>query len=86
MIKFTAPEDRIVRINGNSHDTERDHSEDKEKKILKLLSSDPSLAVTQLSEKLGCSRKPVAACLKKLKEKHKIVRVGFSRKGYWRIV
>lgn len=51
MIKFPAPEDRIVRINGNSHDTERDHPEDKEKKILKLLSSDPSLTVTQLSEK-----------------------------------
>ncbi len=55
MIKFTASEDRIVRINGNSHDTERDHPEDKEKKILKLLPSDPSLTVTQLSEKLGCS-------------------------------
>lgn len=64
MIKFTAPEDRIVRINGNSHDTERDYPEDKEKKKLKLLSSDPSLTVTRLSEKLGCSRKTVAACLK----------------------
>ncbi|MDD6448830.1 MAG: ATP-binding protein [Lachnospiraceae bacterium] len=51
MIKFTTSEDRIVRINGNRHDTERDHPEDKEKKILKLLSSDPSLTVTQLSEK-----------------------------------
>ena len=51
VIKFTAPEDRIVRINGNRHDTERDHPEDKEKKILKLLSSDPLLTVTQLSEK-----------------------------------
>lgn len=86
MIKFTAPEDRIVRMNGNSHDPESDHPEDKEMKILKLLSSDPSLTVTQLSEKLGCSRKTVAACLKKLKEKHKIVRVGSSRKGCWRIV
>ena len=46
MIKFTTPEGRIVRMNGNNHDPESDHPEDKEEKILKLLSSDPSLTVT----------------------------------------
>ena len=49
MIKFTASEDRIIRVT------------DKEQELLILLAEDPDYTMPQLAERLGVSRKTVAA-------------------------
>lgn len=77
MIKFTAPEDRVIRVT--------DKVTDKEREILTLLTEDPGYTMSQLAEQLGISRKTVAVRLKKLKESGLIKRVGSDRKGYWEL-
>ena len=50
-----------------------------------LLAENPGYTMPQLAERLGVSRKTVAARLKKLKEEGLIERVGSDRKGYWKL-
>ena len=52
MIKFTAPEDRIVRT---FYGRVTDRVTDDEKRILTLLLEDPAYTYTSLSEKFGLS-------------------------------
>lgn len=89
MIKFTAPEDRIVRVNDGVNVQVNDevnvHLGEKEKLILRLLSIDPGYTVTQLSDQAGVSRKTIAGYIKKLKDMGLIQRIGSSRNGYWKI-
>ncbi len=89
MIKFTGPEDRIVRVSGRLSEklSEKlsDKLSDKEQKTLELLLDDPGYTSPQIAEKLNVSRVSVTKYLKSLKEKGFIERVGSDRKGYWRI-
>ena len=78
MIKFTAPVDRVIRVTVKVTD--------KEQTVLTLLAEDPGYTMPQLAERLGVSRKTVAARLKKLKEAGLIVRIGSDRKGYWKLL
>ncbi len=82
MIKFPAPEDRVIRV------TERVTVKvtDKEQELLTLLTEDPGYTMPQLAERLSVSRKTVAARLKKLKEDGLIERIGSDRKGYWKLL
>ena len=77
MVKFTAPEDRIVRVTKEVTD--------KEKKVLELLYEDPGFTMPALAEKMNVSRKSIASYLKTLKEKGVVVRVGGRKEGYWKI-
>ena len=77
MIKFTAPEDKIIRVT--------DRVTDQEKKVLELLYVDPGFTMPVLAKRMKVSRKSVANYLKSLKEKNIIERVGSDRKGYWKI-
>ena len=77
MIKFTAPEDKIIRVT--------DRVTDQEKKVLELLYEDPGFTMPVLAKRMKVSRKSVANYLKSLKEKNIIERVGSDRKGYWKI-
>ena len=77
MIKFTAPEDKIIRVT--------DRVTDLEKKVLELLYVDPGFTMPVLAKRMKVSRKSVANYLKSLKEKNIIERVGSDRKGYWKI-
>ena len=90
MIKFTAPEDRTIRVTGRVTDrvTDKvtDRVTDKEQVLLTLLTEDPGYTLSQLAERLGVSRKTVAVRLKKLKESRLIERVGSDRKGYWKVM
>ena len=85
MIKFTGPEDRIVRVNNKVNDRVNVHVNDRESALLNYLAQDPGYTVTQLAEMMNVSRKTIAGYLKALKEKGAIERIGTSRTGYWKI-
>lgn len=86
MIKFTAQEDRIVHLMSNGvTDKVTDKVTDSERKVLVLLMEDPSYTYQDLANKVGVSRKTIAEKIKTLKEKSVIMRVGTSKKGYWKI-
>lgn len=82
IIKFTAPEDRVIRVTVKV----TDKVTDKEQELLTLLAEDPGYTMPQLAERLSVSRKTVAARLKKLKEAGLIERIGSDRKGYWKLL
>ena len=94
MVKFIAPEDRTVRQNNRVNDEVNDRVNDKvndkissnEYKLLNYLIEDPGYTVSQLSDKLGVSRKTISTYQKKLKASGIIRRVGSDRKGYWEIL
>ena len=81
MVKFTGPEDRIIRVT----DRVTEKVTDKEREILKLIYEDPGCTTSVMAEKLSVTRKTVGVYIKSLKEKNVIERVGSDRKGYWRI-
>ncbi len=85
MIKFTGPEDRIVRVNNKVNDRVNVHVNDRESALLNYLAQDPGYTVTQLAEMMNVSRKTIAGYLKALKEKGAIERIGTTRTGYWKI-
>ena len=90
MIKFTGPEDRIIRVtdkvtNGVT-DEVTDNVTDRERQILQLLIEDSGYTMPQLAKKKTVSRKTVAGYLRSLKEKGIIERVGTTRRGHWEIL
>ena len=89
MIKFTCPEDRIIRVSGRLSEKLSEKLSDKlsqkEQKTLELLIEDPGYTSVQIAEKLNVSRVSVTKYLKTVKEKGLIERIGSDRKGYWRI-
>lgn len=98
MIKFTAPEDRVVysgrrvtekvteRVTERVTDKVTDRVTVKEYRILQMVLEDPAYTLQELAEKLGVSRKTIAAHIKSLKEKGIIQRVGSDRKGHWKVI
>ena len=88
MIKFTGPEDRIVRVTDKVTEKVIDQVIDKvterEYAVLKLLEEDPGYTTAQLAEKMQVTRKTVSVYIKSLKDKKIIERVGSDRKGYWK--
>lgn len=85
MIKFTGPEDRIVRVTDKVTNGVTDNVTDRERQLLKFIIEDPGYTMLQLAEKMTVSRKTVAGYLKSLKEKGIIKRVGTTRSGHWEI-
>lgn len=82
MIKFTAPEDRIIstgksRVNDRVNDSERE--------ILNLLYEDPAYTYAEIAIRSNISRKTVAMRMKTLQEKGIVERIGTNKKGYWKI-
>lgn len=88
MIKFTAPEDRIVRraedLSDKFSDKLSEKLSDKEQRTLELLLEDPGYTSAQIANQLKVSRVTVTKYLKALKEKGVISRVGSDRQGYWK--
>ena len=85
MVKFTAPEDRVVHGSGKVTDGVTDKVTNAEKKILSHLEVDPGYSYVDLAEKIGVSKKTIAEHIKSLKEKGIIKRIGNNKKGYWEI-
>ena len=82
MIKFSAPEDRIV---CTSTDRVTEKVTETENQLLALLIEDPAYTYKTLSKKLNVSRKTIGCLIKSLKSKNIICRVGSDTKGYWQI-
>lgn len=90
MIKFTAPDDRVIRsvtrkVTDRVTEKVTDNLDEKSIQILALISEDPACTSTAISEKLSISRKTVSQKLKVMKERGIINRIGSDRKGYWKI-
>ena len=87
MIKFSAPEDRIVRTSVDVV-TEKvtDRVTETENRLIALLLEDPAYTYDVLSEKLDVSRKTVGELIKSLKSKNIICRIGSDKKGYWQVM
>lgn len=98
MIKFTGPEDRIVRafsskyiekgtVKGTVKETVKGtvKGTTTEHQLLKLLSEDPGYTYQELASKLNIGRCSVYNRLKALKKKGMIERIGSDKKGYWKI-
>ena len=90
MIKFTAPEDRVItlgknRVNDKVNDKVNDRVNDSENIVLNLLYEDPAYTYAEIAKCAGISRKTVAAKMKSLQEKGIVERIGTNKKGYWKI-
>lgn len=93
MIHFKAPENLIVRthsevterVNEKVNDRVNNKVNERQAELLQLLIEDPGYTVTDLSEKMHLSRKTIAGYINQLKKENMIVRVGSSRKGYWKV-
>ena len=91
MIKFTASEDRVIRIGGSQRVTEKVTTKvtvkvtDKEDEVLNLIREDPGYSMDEIAKKLSVSRKTVAARIKSLKEKGILERIGATKNGHWQI-
>ena len=90
MIKFTAPEDRVIRF-GSQGVTAKVTAKvtikvtDKEIEVLDLIREDPGYSMDAIAKKLSVSRKTVAARIKSLKEKGILERIGATKNGHWQI-
>lgn len=85
MIKFIAPEDRIVHTSLDRVTEKVTEVTEKEKEVLSLLLEDPAYTYAVLADKLGVSRKTVSLRIKQLKEKGILQRIGSDTKGHWQI-
>ncbi|MDL2263160.1 putative DNA binding domain-containing protein [Synergistaceae bacterium OttesenSCG-928-I11] len=97
MIKFTAPEDRIVRLNDSPPSngfTEKFTESFTEKftevtenewELLKFLNENPRYTTAELAARLSVSRQTVSKRIKILKGKGLIEREGSDTKGSWKV-
>ena len=101
MVKFSAPEERVIRTGKNalsSGDKTGDKKGDKkgdiknlseyspnEIALIRLIISDGNMTTIEMAEHLHISRKSVSAIIKKLKDLGVVYRLGSKRKGEWKI-
>ena len=95
MLKFTALESALIdqpkapnvrdNVRDNVREVDRDDISENERKVLSLILANPAFTAAEMADKLSLSRKTVERCVRKLKEKRIIERVGSDRKGYWKI-
>ena len=53
--------------------------------ILSLLKKDPYITAKKMSEQTGFSTRKISRVIKSLRESDVIVRVGSTKKGYWKV-
>lgn len=90
MIKFTASDDRVIRIGSQGVTTKVTAKvtvkvTDKEQEVLNLIREDPGYSMDEIAQRLSVSRKTVAARIKLLKEKGILERIGATKNGHWQI-
>ena len=80
MIKFTGPEDRIIRVTDKVTEKVTDEVSERENELLRLLYEDPGYTTVQLAGKMSVTRKTIGVYIKSLKEKDIIERIGQTGK------
>ena len=55
-------------------------------KILSAIAEHPAITMTQLAENLGINRRTVERNIKVLQQEGRLMRVGVTKSGYWRVV
>lgn len=91
MIKFTAPDDRVIssvthRVTEKVTEKVIDKLDSTSLELLKLIIEDPGCNYSYLSKKLGISTKTISIRFKKLQQAGIVERVGSDRKGYWKVI
>ena len=87
MIRFTAANDRVVKIlNDTVNDTVNDKKNTIKSNIMKLLRSSPDVTYDDIAQKIGIGRATVARTIKELKDNNLIKRIGTDKKGYWEML
>ena len=87
MIKFTAPDDRVISsVTNKVTEKVTEKLDERSLQVLSLLVEDPGYTAIAMAEKLSLSRKTISSYIKKLRIKGIIERVGSDKKGYWRIM
>jgi len=56
-----------------------------ETKILELMKETPEITINEISRRLNLSTRKISRIIKTLRENGSVVRVGSTRKGYWKI-
>jgi len=59
---------------------------DRLSKVLKLIKENNNITIAELSAKLNVTDKTIKRDISKLKNEHKIQRVGSSKSGYWQVL
>ena len=54
--------------------------------VIELMKETPSITAVKLSEKTNVSTRQISRVVKALRESGRIVRVGSTRSGYWKII
>ncbi|MCL2900330.1 winged helix-turn-helix domain-containing protein [Brenneria tiliae] len=55
-------------------------------RILAAIAATPTITIIQLADKLGMNRRTVERNIKILREKGRLIRVGATKSGSWRVV
>ena len=53
--------------------------------VLEMLKKMPSITATEMSEQTGFSTRKISRIMRELRERGRIVRIGSTRKGYWKL-
>ena len=67
-------------------ETNQESSLKSSQKILELISTSPSITISEIADHLGITKRGVDKNIKKLKEKGIIRRVGPDKGGYWEVM
>ncbi|MCF0254089.1 MAG: winged helix-turn-helix transcriptional regulator, partial [Duodenibacillus sp.] len=94
MVKFSAPEDRVVlgprAVGEKAIDAIGERAGAKltrgEKDVLRLLVEDPAFKYSDIAARIGMAEKTVYKWIKSLKQKGVIKRIGSDRAGRWNVV
>jgi ATP-dependent DNA helicase RecG len=84
MIKFTAPEDRVIKQR-NGGDVV-DNVVDNVVEVMSLLKETPNITTKQIAAILSIGERQAQRIIKKLKDANRIHRVGSDRSGYWEVI
>lgn len=85
MIKFTAPEDRIIRYRTQNEGVV-DHVVDHVVEVLSLIRETPEITTKQMTTYLPLSERQVQRIIKRLRDSNEIRRIGSDRQGHWEII
>ena len=94
MIKFTAPEDRIVhstlqkvteKVTEKVSEKVTEKVTEKELSLLKVILEDPGYTMDEMATQLSVSRKTISIWLNSLKSKGIVRRVGSTKTGHWEV-